>query len=345
MKMRILKLAVLGAGFLAIAAGLCFFYPLMRPIQEGSSADFWYFACRVDIGSSKAGCFGGTYPGQDGWFVYYVQGYHGQALYRLKREDALADWPKVLDNLRRADQEGNSSNSAFTRMYRSWPLARPGGDSADELPAHVREARLEWAKERGEESYQLMLAEEKGFEERWARAGRYWVNVLFEFVFLGAVLIFLLWPWLRRKGAIRWILHVGFTPLLLFLPMYLGYAEWSGTCVGPSGGVLYPWVTTLLPDCPWTMSEAEVVAAIPKVLEPISQLPGPMISFTGGTRTPSPLMLLMIPLWPILIVGLIACLRHPGRLPRRTKSSSGTAHPPASTAGGPERKPEDPGRE
>jgi hypothetical protein len=71
--------------------------------------------------------------------------------------------------------------------------------------------------------------------------------------------------------------------LLLFLPYYLGYATWTFTSAGPSGGVLYPWVILCFGGLRlWTPLDSWILEATPKVLEPLSQRLGSMLVVSGG---------------------------------------------------------------
>jgi hypothetical protein len=109
------------------------------------------------------------------------------------------------------------------------------------------------------------------------------VNIVFECAFFAALTLFALWPALRKSGSWRWGLHVGAIPLLLMLPYYCGYASWTFTSAGPSGGMLYPWVIVWSRDFPiWTATDQWVLGHFPKILEPISQPLGPMLSISGG---------------------------------------------------------------
>src|SRR5438067_304339 len=114
--------------------------------------------------------------------------------------------------------------------------------------------------------------------ERWERVRRYDWSASGEFVYLSALVVFAAWPWLRNGRPLRWAVHLGLVPVLLFLPYWLGYAGFTFTSAGPSGGVLYPWLIVWFGRLPWTALDTAIVSRLPPVLEPYSQTPGPMLS-------------------------------------------------------------------
>src|SRR5688572_20560576 len=69
---------------------------LMAPVKEGSPEGFWNKACGVNLQGKKDQYFGGFYQPRDGWYIYYIQGYHGQFLFRVPRQQAIADFPEVV---------------------------------------------------------------------------------------------------------------------------------------------------------------------------------------------------------------------------------------------------------
>jgi hypothetical protein len=69
---------------------------------------------------------------------------------------------------------------------------------------------------------------------------------------------------------------LGLLPFLLLLPYYCGYATWTFSDWGPSGGVLYPWTIYGLRDFSgWTGADQWAFDHIPKVLLPLTLDPGP----------------------------------------------------------------------
>ena len=77
-------------------------------------------------------------------------------------------------------------------------------------------------------------------------------------------------------------IHLGMTPFLFCLPFWLGYAPLTFTSAGDTEGVLYPRLLMALRGLPWSDLDTEIVRALPKPLEPLNQLPGPMWSLSGS---------------------------------------------------------------
>jgi hypothetical protein len=124
------------------------------------------------------------------------------------------------------------------------------------------------------------------FELRWRRLKWFWATVVFEWLFLSGLAYVALRPWIRGLGPWGWALHLGVLPLLFLLPAYLGYATFSFTSAGPSGGVLYPWLLMELRGSCTTL-DRWVLAHLPQVLEPLSPTIGtPMV--LSGRGMPGP---------------------------------------------------------
>jgi hypothetical protein len=64
-------------------------------------------------------------------------------------------------------------------------------------------------------------------------------------------------------------------------PVYLGYAKYTFTTVGPSGGVLYPWLLLGVTGGTVTDFDLGILMRLPKVLEPLSQGFGSPIAYSG----------------------------------------------------------------
>ena len=270
------------------------FSVFMYPVREGTSEDFWWCACRVNLDGRDRDVFAGIYQPRDGWYVYYEQGIHGQFLYRLPRSEALADYPEVLRSLDEAVQQEDAA-PGLCQLYSELEQRRSAIEqNPDELLALIRNTRVKKLKQEDESDYRYFLSTEEDFAERWRRIQRYWLNVVLECVFFTGLTLFAFWPWLRGKGRATMSIHFGLIPSLLLLPYFLGYATWTFTPAGPSGGVLYPFA--ILPA-----RGASVLGqldqwgweAFPKILEPLSQRLGPMLA-VSGMGAPGPASALMI---------------------------------------------------
>jgi hypothetical protein len=313
--------AVLGL-VLLMGAELLKMAPVMAPVRDGEAATFWLHACRIDVGARRAEVRGGSYQPRDGWFLYYVQGFHGQFLYRVSSAEALALFPAVVRKLQGAPP--GALDADVEVGLREWLRADPGRTDAALLLAKLREARLARLQQTHPELHDYVLAEEDDFGKRWERAGRYAWNLVFEFVFLAGLILFAAWPWLRGGGPTRWAIHLGLLPLLFFLPFWLGYARLTFTSAGPSGGVLYPWLLSPFRGLGWTALDTAIVRRLPQVLEPLSQTPGPMLSLSGfGAVGPVAATVMSIVLGG-LVFGAGEALRR-ARRPRDVAGRPGTA--------------------
>lgn len=275
------KLIVVGLVILLEAGAVGVFARRTKLVHEGTSAGFWRNACGVKLDAADTENFGGIHAPRDGWYIYYDQSLHRQRLYRVSRAAAVADFPRVLELIERAD------HSEPLRLINQAYAVIDGQRAAieqdpDRFLRLMRDKTLTSLKQRKESTYQYALREEQYFEERWNRMGRFWMNVVFEIAHLAGLTLFAAWPWLRSQSKWRWSIHLALVPLLLFLPFYLGYCQWTFTSVGPSGGALYPWIIVWLRGlAPWTPVDLWILERTPQILEPLSQQTGPWISMSG----------------------------------------------------------------
>lgn len=292
-----------------MSVGLFGLTPLMAPVESCSPAEFWWAACRVDIleGGTGDGFGSGTYPPRDGYFICYEQGFHGQFLMRVEDQAALAEFPKVVAKLDQQLREQGPTTPVL-EGYESWLAEDASRSDAHLLLRKARESQdLYWRKNRIS-SYRFRMEEGKAFDRRWESVQRYWLNVLFEFLYVGGLITFAFWPWLRRQASWRKCAHVALLPLLLMLPYYLGYATFTYTSAGPSGGVLYPFLIAGLRGgpCLWPW----LVMVLPKPLEHVSQPLGPMLSLSGGGGPGVVVCLLAGAAAGLAIFSLSSIVRH-----------------------------------
>jgi hypothetical protein len=223
---------------------------------------------------------GSFYLPRDGWFIYYDSGFHGQFLYRVPADEAVALFPKVVEKLRNAPP--GLLRPHVEKGFQAWLQSGADPNDAAGFLKKIHEADLDRARARGQKQYEYVLSEEAYFDERWKRVNRYHWNVWFEFLFLSGLIVFATWPWLRGAGRVRCAVHLGLTPILFCVPYWLGYAPLTCTSAGPGGGVLYPWLLLPFKALPWSELDTLILRNLPRVLEPLSQTPGPMLSISGG---------------------------------------------------------------
>jgi len=313
------RLALVGLLVAAVTLTLAWLTPLMAPVKDGTSADFWEAACRVTIGEQKDRRLLTVHRWKDGWFVYGVLAIHQEFLYRVSESEVLADFPAVVEKLDSAP-EGNHIPKHVLAGYKAWsqtPARQQGGAAA--LLASIREARLDQLRERDADLYELVVAEERAFDDRWEQTTRYWVNVIFEFGFFVGLIVFTVWPWLRWTGRAWWSARVGAFPLLLFLPYFLGYGSYTFTSAGPSGGILYPWVIwwcyrpvpSFLEEDLWTCADPWILEHLPKVLEPLSQPLGSWMALSGGYVGPL-FICILAAMFSAVTFGALSLMRRNG---------------------------------
>jgi hypothetical protein len=261
----------------------------MRPIKRGTAEEFWQTAL--------AHGFSGTYPPRDGWFIYYHQGFHGQFLFKVRDSDAASYFPRALQRLE-SPLELEKTPTDVQAGYKAWLVKDPTRSDAILFLALARESNLSRFQRESAKIYKHAVAADEEFDVRWRRINRYWLTVLFEFLYFGGLIVFAFWPWLRSPGRWRWALHLGLLPVLLFLPYFMGYATMTFTSAGPSGGALYPWIIIWFGGLnhSWTSLDEPVLKHMPTLLAPIAQSSGPWLSLSGGG--PGPVA--------IAIMGLIA---------------------------------------
>jgi hypothetical protein len=218
--------------------------------------------------------FGGVYPPRDGWCIYYHQGFHGQFIYGVRVSDADRLLPEVRRRalsdtpfLSAAERDLLTSNANIDQLVKVRIAAVDAEDSRSSADgAKYRSPELD------------------AFEIRWTRINRYWLNILFEAVFLNGWLLLLASPFIRRSSP-SWskAIAAGLAFPMLFVPYFLGYCPWTFTSAGPTGGALYPWMISLVRGGSWGMTSVDslLIKGSGFPLEPLSQVPGSMMSVSG----------------------------------------------------------------
>jgi len=89
--------------------------------------------------------------------------------------------------------------------------------------------------------------------------------------------------------------------MLFMLPVYLGYAAYSFTSAGPTGGVLYPWLLMNVSGGSCNEFDREILAYTPRILEPLSAPIG-MPMALSGRGMPGPTTTIIVGLLIALLV-------------------------------------------
>jgi hypothetical protein len=277
--------------------GILYQAPAMAPIKRGSSEDFWSIACRVELNPQRR-VGGQAYVIDDRWFGYEVtsinQGFsfHGGTFHSVPAEEAMADFPRVLAQLEEAARNG--VDSPVVRGFKQWRAKEPN-DPPDvkRLLWHIKQEWFGKWMSRNDVSMCVYLESlEEAFHVRWQRSRWYWANIVFEWGFLTLLAWVAVWPLRNNRSPLWWGLVFALLPLLFLMPVYLGYARFTFTSAGPSGGILYPHLLVHFYHGSMNALDRTVLSYVPQLLEPISSPIGSALSLSGmGMPGPTSLLL------------------------------------------------------
>lgn len=266
-----IRYVVVGLLLLALLTANIFLAPLLAPVREGNAIAFWDYCCAVHLGDEWH-YIGGCVLPRDGYFVYYQVSMDGPAtIYRVSGSEIKKTMPQVIARLEEMIQNGEASKvilDGYDNWHQQWPSTK------DDPEALVKAMHESFLASRPAGAIGYWTAQETEIAETWRRAQWYWLNVVLESVYLSAILLFAAWPWLRRKGVWSWAMHFSLVPLLILLPSFLGYVQWSPSG-GPLGGSSYSLLVYTMTECHmacnWTNWDTEIVKGFPAILHPISQ--------------------------------------------------------------------------
>ncbi|MEZ6062038.1 MAG: hypothetical protein R3C19_16985 [Planctomycetaceae bacterium] len=259
----------------------------MAPVREGHPHVFWKIAADVNLSPQVADAgMGAVYLVDHEWVAYEQLHMKGSDIRRVPRADVVAEFEEVVSLLEEAANRGDETpaTTAYARL-------RNDADRRLDLPALLGEIDSERARALTGEGVQRMayrIVAEQQFWQRWRRARWYWASIVFEWLLLTGLALFAVWPAVCGGSPIRWASHITLLPVFFLLPVYLGYATYSFTSVGPSGGILYPYLLTFCRGGSVTQIDRWLLDRIPQVLEPISTPVGsPMVLSGFGMPGPS----------------------------------------------------------
>jgi hypothetical protein len=252
------------------------------PVQPGTPADFWNIACGIDVDGSANDqyAFGGIYPPQGPWAIYYIQGYHDQFLHCVPLSDLTGNLAKISLELKRQANSGDI-RPWLQNVAATWTPQSNDVQEIRRLLAQIEQDYLNYKKSDDDKSYALRVDDEHEFQIRWQRANRYWLSIFFEFGWLAFVALFALFPWIRNSNRLAWAADLGLAVPLLFLPFFLGYVPYTFTSAFPAGGIFYPYVIGHFRGLPLFKADLWLLEHAPQPFEPLTQEPGPMIALTG----------------------------------------------------------------
>lgn len=285
----LLSIRKLSLGFVVLVAllsalGIARLAPYMSPVREGNSHAFWMAATGVKLTPEVPDRTGDTYFVDDDWVAYDLWHFHGSDIYRVPVNEVLADFPSVIAELEKS--AGGEEKSFTIQGYLNWRDNPKLPRTAYALHTSIQEERLRDRMRQGPKYAYYLATSEFFFWRRWNRIPYYWANYAFEWTFLTGLALFLVWPLMRNHPRWRIALHRALIPLLFFIPAYLGYASFSLTSAGPSGGILYPFL--LIYFGRWgfvTTWDSWTLSRMPPLLEPISTPIGAPMALTGKGST------------------------------------------------------------
>jgi hypothetical protein len=311
--------------FVMMLLGLLAYTATKRaPIPTGDAEDYWEFACGIELkkfdGYFPYAHWTGIFPENNGWYYYFYQEHHGRHVFKVSTQALLVTIEEVYRLLESEIESTAQQYSGFNNEEEITNLKRKNERRLDclriknttqlnyekfintvseESSKRIRDgffARIEDAKEYREK-------ELRSFQYQLERSKLYWASILFEAIFLPLWWLFSFHGGVFGKYNRKISLRLAFSPLLLFIPHYLGYAPYLFS-FGPSGGILYPLFAMLVGVpfgwVPFNPVEIWFLKMLPQPLAYISQIPfSPMaISFKGAV---SPTVLLV---YTFIVLGI-----------------------------------------
>src|SRR6185436_18087661 len=158
----------------------------------------------------------GVYPPHDGVCIYYRSGFHGRFLFFVESSEAERLLPDVR---RKALRECSFLSSDERRLL--------GSDAPVDQLVSARLAALA-ALDSDADQGRYRAQELNEFEVRWGRIRRFWLNILFEGLFLNGWLVLVGLPFFRRSSP-WWnkAISAGVAFPFLMVPYFLGYCPWA----------------------------------------------------------------------------------------------------------------------
>lgn len=278
-------MALLIAGLLVNNA-LLFLVSRHSELRVGNAPDFWERACGIEItgfaGHPLPYSEGGIHYPTEGQLFYYSRAHHGVRLYYVSRDQleasrtlALASLSKTITKTATPSLWQEDSNPLLQRKnkarQRCLAYLEAEGEtfSLSKFGEHL-------AGTASQETWHFW-GSQASIVTLWERHKGRWVGFAFEFLFINAWLIFTLWPFLKNRSTRQKTFYLAASPLLFCIPYYLGYPAGLPFWGASSGGFIYPFfVMNLNHFVFWVpLSEFELALheIIPKILEPLSQIP------------------------------------------------------------------------
>lgn len=263
------------------------------PIPTGDAEDYWEFACGVELekfdGYFPYAHWTGIFPNKDGWYFYYYQEHHGRHVFKVTKQSLLNQVGEVFTLL---DQEILTTVQDKTRDD-TLAAKNKRRQNCLEIKNTVNSDRNSFIEKLSSKGTNDIDREDEieSFHYQWERGKVYWASILFEAIFLPFWWLFAFHSGMFGKFNRKRSTRLAFSPLLLFVPHYLGYAPYLFS-FGSSGGILYPLFAVLISTpfgwVPFNPIEIELLKLLPQPLSYISQVPfSPMAMSFNGSVSPT----------------------------------------------------------
>jgi hypothetical protein len=277
----VMALSVVALLSCVVAVALALLAPDAAPVRTGSAQDFWKVVCgEKQYPPGALGHWAG-YVTPRGAFLYEDCTLESTVLYEAPEAEVNAQFEQVVAKL--GDPE-IPFRPYVVEGFKTWQAGLPqAGRNPEALVKAINEALFAKALSDHPRAYYYHQFLSDQVEERRVRANWFWAAVVFEWVFLTAFLLWVSWPVVRGGGRMRWAVHLGAAPFLLYLPLYFDYAPYLYTSIEPSGGIHYPWMVVWfrgLPGWPLGPLDTWILRHMPPLLEPLSLKIGPVMAWT-----------------------------------------------------------------
>jgi len=257
---------------------------------------------------------------------------HGSDLYRVRESDALARFESVKLCLLEASELGD--DSPFVKGFHEWQSLEPHFRIPSQLFHAIRRAEREAWIFNDALSLTISDQEERSFWQRWRHLNKWhWANYTFEWALLTGLATFIVWPGIRGWSRYYWAASMGLAPLLFMLPTYLGYASFSYTSAGLSGGIVYPYLLGATSGGRCNSWDRWLLEHCPQILEPLSAPIGEAMSISGGGM-PGPTSVLKLGM-SIAVVALVIPWAWQWCLRKTTSRRNLPTNPGTNTSGSP----------
>ena len=243
------------------------------PIHEGTASTFWDIAVQFSVSPNGFATQSGYTGVHRGRCIYAYYGCYAPVYHDVSSNDALREFVRVKPELQRRAVAGDPNDFVAT-AYARWDAMGPAyQQDLGEFFAQIRKAQIaQWGT--AVEPYPLSYTS-KYFADQDApvtKADYYWLNFLFEGLFLMGLVWLVLWPWLCHRGIIMRLILVALLSPLFYLPTWLGYGIEPVTRDDAGGVIIYRYLVEgaghPLAFNDW---ELDLLYKVPHVLTPLQQ--------------------------------------------------------------------------